>query len=160
MQEAKDQGPERSKNVYIQSVFGVTAWWNDLPTFIRALWLTIFSVNATGNVREVSCMNLPAVACGRREIVRFESHNFPHPERIACCSAPNSRPPSTKALHTICGNNTSIVSSSRWWAYKCPKHVERIICAIKHSVASSWFSSLRLYYDARTNIRQRYGEYS
>jgi len=23
-----------------------------------------------------------------------------------------------------------------------------------HSVASSWFSSLRLYYDARTNIHQ------
>ena len=34
------------------------------------------------------------------------------------------------------------------------KHVEQIIIAIKHSVASSWFSSLRLYYDARTNIHQ------
>ena len=43
--------------------------------------------------------------CGR-------SHNFPHPGRIACCSAPNSRPPPNKALHTICGNNTNIVSSS------------------------------------------------
>jgi len=41
-----------------------------------------------------------------------------------------------------------------WWAYKCPKHVEHIISAIKRSVASSWFSSLRLYYDARTNIHQ------
>jgi len=39
-------------------------------------------------------------------------HNFPHPRHIACCSAPNSRPPATKALHTICGNNTSIVSTS------------------------------------------------
>jgi len=37
-----------------------------------------------------------------------ESHNFPHPGR----PAPNSRPPATKALHTICGNNTNIVSSS------------------------------------------------
>ena len=72
------------------------------------------------------------------------SSSFPHPERIAA----------TSALHTICGNNTSIVSSSRWWAYKCPKHVEQTISAIKHSVASSWFSSLRLYYDARTNIHQ------
>jgi len=35
-----------------------------------------------------------------------------HTGQIACCSAPNSRPPATKALHTICGNNTSIVSSS------------------------------------------------
>jgi hypothetical protein len=35
------------------------------------------------------------------------------------------------------------VSSSWWWAYKCSKHVEQIISAIKHSVASSWFSSLR-----------------
>ena len=71
------------------------------------------------------------------------SHNFSHPGRIACCSARNSRPPGTKALHTIRGNNTSIVSSTWWWAYKCPKHVEQIISAIKHSVASIWFSSLR-----------------
>ena len=61
------------------------------------------------------------------------------------CSTPNSRLPATKALHTICGNNTSIVSSSWWWAYECPKYVEQIKSAIKHSVASSWFSSLRLY---------------
>ena len=67
------------------------------------------------------------------------SHNFPHPGRIACCSAPNSRPPATKALHTIFGNNTR---SSWWWVYKCPKHVDQIISAIKHSVASSWFPSL------------------
>jgi len=73
------------------------------------------------------------------------SSNFPHPRRITCCSAPNSRPPATKALHTICGNNTSIVSSSWWWAYKCPKHVEQIISAINHPVATSWFSSLRIY---------------
>jgi hypothetical protein len=70
------------------------------------------------------------------------------------CCTPNSRPPATKALHTICGNNTSIVSSSWWWTYKCPKHVEHIISAIKHSAASSWFSSLRLYNDARTDIHQ------
>jgi len=70
--------------------------------------------------------------------------SFPHPGRIACCSAPNSRPPATKTLHTICVNNTSIVSSSWWWAYKCPKHVEQVISAIKHSVTSSWFSSVRL----------------
>ena len=80
------------------------------------------------------------------------SHNLPHSGRIACCPAPNSRPPATKALHVICSNKTSIVSSSWWWAYKCPKHVEQIKSAIKHSVESSWFSSLRLYYDARTNI--------
>jgi len=87
-------------------------------------------------------------------MVRLKSQNFPHPGRIACCPAPDRRPPATKALHTICGSNTSIVSSSWWLAYKCPKHVEQIISAIKHSVASSWFSSLRLYYDARTNIHQ------
>ena len=58
------------------------------------------------------------------------------------------------SLHTLCGNNTSIVSRSWWWAYKCPKHVEQIISAINHSVASSRFSSLRLYNDARTNTHQ------
>ena len=85
---------------------------------------------------------LPHLVCNA--LVQLQSHNFPHPGRIACCSAPNSRPAATKALHTICGNNTSIVSSSWWWAYKCPKHVEQVISAIKYSVASSWFSSLRL----------------
>ena len=82
----------------------------------------------------------------------YESHNFPHPGHLACCSAPSSRPPATKALHTICGNNTSIVSSSWWWT--CPKHVEQIIIAVKHSLASSWSPILRLYYDARANIHQ------
>jgi len=71
------------------------------------------------------------------------SSSFPHPGRIACCPAPDRRPPTTKALHTICGNNTSVVSSPWWWAYKCPKHIEQIISAIKYSVASSWFPSLR-----------------
>ena len=52
--------------------------------------------------------------------------------------------PSSRTLHTICGNNTSVVSSSQWWAYKCPKHVEQIISTINHSVASSFFSSLRI----------------
>ena len=86
-----------------------------------------------------------------------QSHNLPHPGRIACCSARNSWPPATKALQTICGYNTNIVSSSWWWEYKCPKHVEQIICA-KYSVASSWFSSLHLYYDARRNIYQIHSE--
>ena len=70
------------------------------------------------------------------------SHNFTHSGRITCCSARNSRPPATMALHAICGNNTRIVSSSWWWVYKCLKHVEQIISKMKHSVASSWFSSL------------------
>ena len=83
---------------------------------------------------------------GSRLCVRDEgicSSSFHHPGRIACCPAPDRQPPATKALHTICGNNTSIVSSSWWWAYKCTKHVEQITSAINHSVASSWFSFLR-----------------
>ena len=70
------------------------------------------------------------------------SSSFPHPGRIAYCPASDHRPPATKALHMTCGNNTSIVSSSWWWAYKCSKHVERVISAINQSVSSSWFSSL------------------
>jgi len=42
---------------------------------------------------------------------------FPHPGRIACCPAPDRRPPATKALQTVCGYNKSIVSSSWWWTY-------------------------------------------
>ena len=67
------------------------------------------------------------------------SNSFPHPGRIACCPVPDRRPPATKALHTIWGNNTSIFWSSWWWAYKCPKHVEQVISVINNSVASSWF---------------------
>ena len=78
----------------------------------------------------------------------------PHPGRVACYPAPDRRRPATKVLHTTCGNNTSIVSSSWWRAYKCPKHVDQITSAINHSVASTWFSSLRLHNDARTNTRQ------
>jgi hypothetical protein len=68
-----------------------------------------------------------------------KSSNIPHPGRIAACPAPDLQQPATKATHTIGGNNIYIVSSSWWCAQKCPKHVEHIINAIKHSVASSWF---------------------
>jgi len=92
-----------------------------------------------------------------RNMLTGQSSSFPHTGRISCCPAPDRRPPATKALHIICGNNTSIVSSSWWWAYKCPKHVEQITSAINHSVTSSWFSSLLVYKDARTNIQ--FGRY-
>ena len=94
---------------------------------------------------------------GSRLCVRDEgscSSSFPNPGRIACCPAPDCRPPATKALHTTFGNNTSIVASSWWWAYKCPKYVEKIISAINHSVAPRWFSSVHLYNDVRTNKHQ------
>ena len=55
-------------------------------------------------------------------------------------AALHRRPPATKALHTICVNNTSIDPSSWWWGHKCPKHIEQIISAINHSVASSCVS--------------------
>jgi len=73
------------------------------------------------------------------------SSSFLHSGRIARCPAPNSRPPATKALYTICGNKTSIFPSFWWWACKCPKHIEQIISAINNGVAPSWFSSVRLY---------------
>ena len=59
-----------------------------------------------------------------------------HPSLLSCTRPPT---PSNQTLHTIGGNNTHIVSSSWWCAWKCPKHVEHIISAINHSVASSWF---------------------
>ena len=40
------------------------------------------------------------------------SSNIPHPERIACCPAPDLQQPATKASHTIGSKNTHIVSSS------------------------------------------------
>jgi len=86
---------------------------------------------------------LPYMVCNVRDEGSYSS-SFLHPGRIAYWPAPDRRPPPTKTLHTICGNNTSIVSSSWWWAYKCPKHVEQIITAINLSVASSWVSSLHL----------------
>jgi hypothetical protein len=40
---------------------------------------------------------------------------------------------------------TGIVSSSWWWAYECPKHVEQLIRIINHQVTSSWFFLLHIY---------------
>jgi len=37
---------------------------------------------------------------------------------------------------------------------KCPKHVERIISAIKHTMTSSWLSSLCICNDSWTNKHQ------
>ena len=68
-----------------------------------------------------------------------ESCNIPLPGRIACCPAPDPPTTSNQALHTTGGSNTHTVSSSWWWTQKCPKHVQHIISAINHSVASSWF---------------------
>jgi len=80
-----------------------------------------------------SCCPAPAgYVSGMRDVVRVEQHTS------SCCPAPDRRPAATKALHTICGNNTSIVWSSWWWAYKCPKHVEQITSAINNSIAFRW----------------------
>ena len=73
---------------------------------------------------------LPLMVCnagyasGMREAARA---GFLHPGRLSCCPVPDRRPPSTKALHTICGNND-----------------DGNMSAINHSVASSWVSSLRI----------------
>jgi len=77
------------------------------------------------------------VAGGRRDEGECSS-SLSHPGHIACCPTPDRRPPATKALPTICSNNTSTVWSSWWWAYnradyKCNK-----------PAASSCFSSLSL----------------
>ena len=80
-----------------------------------------------------------------RWMLHDESYNIPHPGRIACCPAPDLQQPATKASHNMGGNNTHIVSRSWWWTQKCPKHVEHIISAINHSVASSWFFFFLLY---------------
>ena len=63
--------------------------------------------------------------------------------QVQVCPTPERRPPAAKAFHTIhvCSNNTSIVSSPWWLAYKCPNHVQKITSAIYHSVVSSCFFS-------------------
>jgi hypothetical protein len=54
----------------------------------------------------------------------------------------------------------SIVSSSWWWAYKCPKHVEQVTSSINHWVATSWFSSPRRCTDKHTsNLQKAYLTY-
>ena len=60
-------------------------------------------------LRHMVCYALVAGQQAVRESARAAS-------LIACCPAPDRRPPATKALHTICSNITSIVSSSWWWA--------------------------------------------
>ena len=70
-----------------------------------------------------------ALVAATRLCVRDEgscSSSFLHPGRIACWPASDHRPPATKTLHTIRGNNTSIISSAWWWTYKCPKILSRL----------------------------------
>ena len=55
-------------------------------------------------------------ASGMGDVARLQSSNIPHPWRIAGCPAPDLRQQTTKASHTIGGNNTHIFSSSWWWA--------------------------------------------
>jgi hypothetical protein len=92
-------------------------------------WLLVVGVQVQGSrlcVRDEGCCST-------------ESSNIPHPESIADCPASDLQQPTNKASRTIGSNNTHIVSSSWWWTWKCPKHFEHIISAIKHSVTSSWF---------------------
>ena len=63
---------------------------------------------------------------------------LPHMVRNALFAGGRRSGAGQQALRTICGNNTSIASSTWWWAYECPNHVEQITSAINHSVASSW----------------------
>ena len=63
--------------------------------------------------------------------------------RIACLPAPDLPTTSNREIDATC-HTSSIVASSWWWAYTCPKHVEQIIRSIKHCVASSWFSSTHI----------------
>jgi hypothetical protein len=53
--------------------------------------------------------------------------------------------PSSGAWDYTSSNVRCVVSSSWWWAYECPKHVEQFIRAIKHQVTSSWFFLLHIY---------------
>ena len=80
------------------------------------------------------------VYCSNNLLDMFRALTCPSSRvRRSGARTPDRRPPATKALHTICGNTTSIVSNSWGWAYKWPKHVEQIISAINRLVASSWF---------------------
>ena len=100
--------------------------------------------------RVVCVMPWLLVVCGQ---VLFEQHPSSRTHSLLPCTWP----PTTNnqgITHTTHGNNTCIVSCSWRWAYKCPKHVEQITSEINHSVASTWFSSLLIYNDARTNIHQ------
>jgi len=54
--------------------------------------------------------------------------------------------------HMVC--NALVAGGRRSGAGQQTVRVEQIIIAIKHSVASSWFSSLRTDNDAWTNIHQ------
>ena len=93
-----------------------------LPTMVCSAWLLVVG----GQVQ------------GSRLCVHEEGYCttavMQHPSSWTHNLLPWTWPPTTsnQALHTIVGNNRHIVSSSWWWAQKCPKHAELIISAIKH----------------------------
>ena len=60
----------------------------------------------------VQCLGCWLSEVRKRDIARLQSTYIPHSGRIACFPAPDIRQPATKALHTVGGNNTHLVSSS------------------------------------------------
>ena len=112
------------------------------------LWCTVLGCWLSG----VRCRQR-AVSSGRGMLQHPSSWTQP-----AVCTWPPTT--SNQALHTIGGNYTHIVSSSWWWTQKCPKHVEHIISAIKHSVTSSWYScsthNLGYIWTVRRHIERAY----
>ena len=83
----------------------------DYMCVITAYGVQCFVAGCWGSVQDSGL-------CVRHEgcYTNGQSCNIPHSGRIACCPALDLRQPATKALHTIGGNNTHIVSSSWWWA--------------------------------------------
>jgi len=70
------------------------------------------------------------------------SSSFPHPWHIACCPAPDRRPPATKALHTVRGNNTS---TAKWIEMKHNMYVYfTCICTLSTLFVEHIISSIRI----------------
>jgi len=68
---------------------GHFSWKNASPVYLK-IEIDIFRYRNTKCIQDEGCC----------------SSNIPHPESIACCSAPDLQQPATKASHTIGGNNT------------------------------------------------------
>ena len=88
----------------------------NIPKLSRTWWWWICStcfghLYAHHQELETICVLLPPMVCN----ALVAGGRISGAGRIACWPAPDFRPPATKALHTIGGNNTHIFSSSWWW---------------------------------------------
>jgi len=128
-------------------------YWNyDSLNMFRA---TVCPSSGARDRRDVHSMwRMTLVMVGRRCCVwlsvvragwdRVEQHPSTRTHNLQAHATLTTNHNQSYAPHAV---NICTVSSSWWWAYRCPKRVKRIISSINYCVASSWSHTPHIRYN-------------